>query len=389
VRYEADECGIEALGIVVENKVLLASLELAMGACGVERICSGVVSRLKTTDTGVLGSLASISVECASNDPYGNNNVGTFKPYELLSRLVVAADGPKSAIRSLAKIRDGGWGYGQRAVCGTVQTSEKHSTAWQRFLPTGPIALLPIGDGRYSSVVWTTTPEEAKRLTEDVSPDEFAREVGDALQGRGPYAFRHQDNLNRYAMLRFVEDTANQSFKPLGRKVMETLRCAVGIPGIPEDDETRLDFAPMFKYPPEIIIEGNEIERGSFPLSTHHAMHLTQPRLALIGDAAHVVHPLGGQGLNLGLSDAELIANAITDAVASGQDIGSVNTLIPYARASTVANAPMMVAIDGIQKLFSAATFPIVFSRSIGLATVNAIGPLRRQIARYAMGIQS
>ena len=84
----------------------------------------------------------------------------------------------------------GGWGYGQRAVVGTVRTDRAHATAWQRFLPTGPIALLPIGDGTRSNVVWTTTPSEAKRLAEDASDAEFAREVHDALQGRGAYESR-------------------------------------------------------------------------------------------------------------------------------------------------------------------------------------------------------
>ena len=104
-------------------------------------------------------------------------------------------------------------------------------------------------------------------------------------------------------------------------------------------------------------------------------MRLIKPRLALIGDAAHVVHPLGGQGLNLGLRDAELLANAIADARALGQDIGSVNALNPYARASVAANAPMMAALDGLQKLFANDTYPVALARSLGLAAVNATGP--------------
>ena len=162
---------------------------------------------------------------------------------------------------------------------------------------------------------------------------------------------------------------------------------AVGVPVIESaEEDTCAEFAPRFRYPPFVSPAGTDTKRGSFPLSTHHALSLTKPRLALIGDAAHVVHPLGGQGLNLGLRDAELLVNAIARARELGQDIGSASALAPYARASVAANVPMMAALDGLQKLFSAETYPVTFARSLGLAAVNATAPVRRKIAWYAMG---
>ena len=395
--YDARELGAAALGTVVEHRLVLWALERKCEALGVERVSRARATATTTPEEDASGTLARTTVvvdgEGGRASARGRDGTaasgggGSERTMEIDARLIVAADGPKSATRTAAGIRVGGWGYGQRAVVGTVRTDRAHATAWQRFLPTGPIALLPIGDGTRSNVVWTTTPSEAKRLAEDASDAEFAREVHDALQGRGAYESRYQEDFDRFAALRFVEDAANQAFKPLARAARTTMSRVVGVPAIEgADEEARLDFAPRFRYPPDVLPAGEGTKRASFPLSTHHAMRLTKPRLALIGDAAHVVHPLGGQGLNLGLRDAELLANAIADARALGQDIGSVNALNPYARASVAANAPMMAALDGLQKLFANDTYPVALARSLGLVAVNATGPIRRKIAWYAMG---
>jgi ubiquinone biosynthesis monooxygenase Coq6 len=395
--YDARELGAASLGTVAENRVVLWALERAGERLGVERVARARVTATKTPEEDASGTpaRATVVVEDAgkggkattTRERRAGGGEASERTMEIDARLIVAADGPKSATRTAAGIKVGGWGYGQRAVVGTVRTDRAHSTAWQRFLPTGPIALLPIGDGTYSNVVWTTTPSEAKRLAEDASDAEFAQAVHDALQGQGAYKSQYQEDFNRFATLRFVEDVANQVFKPLARAARTTMSKVVGVPAIEGADEAaRLDFAPPFRYPPDVLPAGEGTKRGSFPLSTHHATRLIKPRLALIGDAAHVVHPLGGQGLNLGLRDAELLANAIADARALGQDIGSVNALNPYARASVAANAPMMAALDGLQKLFANDTYPVALARSLGLAAVNATGPVRRKIAWYAMG---
>jgi ubiquinone biosynthesis monooxygenase Coq6 len=385
VGYDASEVGAGSLGHVVENKVVLAALEDKFASLGVERVGQSRVEALSLPDEDSPGSPARLTIADARGSD-GDKASTTGRGREIEARLVVAADGPKSATRKMAGVTVGGWGYGQRAVVGTVKTEEAHSTAWQRFLTTGPIALLPIGDGTWSNVVWTTTPSEAQRLTE-ISDEEFAREVQDALQGYGAYKSPYQEDLNRFAALRFAEDAVNQTVKPLARVARSTLHRAVGVPPIePTDEDFKLDYAPRFRYPPDVLPAGERAQRGSFPLSTHHAMRLTSQRLALIGDAAHVVHPLGGQGLNLGLRDAELLAQALAEARSHGQDIGSLNALKPYARASVAANAPMMAALDGLQKLFSTDAYPVALARSLGLAAVNAAPPVRKTITWYAMG---
>lgn len=378
VTYDARELGATRLGVVVENDVILEALEEEMTRCGVERVVGARVEETRFPGEGDAGASARarVTVEGESG--------GEF---EYSARLVVAADGAKSAVRKAAGIKISGWGYGQRAVVGTVRTEQSHETAWQRFLPTGPIALLPIGDGTFSNVVWTTTPSEAKRLVEDATDEEFAREVHDALQGFGKYASPYQENFNQFTALRFFEDAVNQAYKPIARAAKSAVSRAAGVPLVDgADEEVEMDFAARFRYPPDVMPAGESSKRASFPLSTHHALSLTKPRLALIGDAAHVVHPLGGQGLNLGLRDAELLASAIADARAVGQDIGSASALAPYARASVAANVPMMAALDSLQKLFAAESYPITLARSLGLVAVNAAGPIRRKIAWYAMG---
>ena len=376
--YDASELGATRLGIVVENDVVLEALEEEMARCGVERVVGGRVGETRFPGESEAGAAATARVTVEGEGG------GEF---EYSAKLIVAADGAKSAVRKAAGIKIAGWGYGQRAVVGTVRTERPHETAWQRFLPTGPIALLPIGDGTYSNVVWTTTPSEAKRLVEDATDEEFAREVHDALQGFGKYKSPYQENFNQFSALRFFEDAVNQAYKPIVRAARSAVSRAAGVPLVDgADEDTEMDFAPRFRYPPDVVPAGEGSKRASFPLSTHHALSLTKPRLALIGDAAHVVHPLGGQGLNLGLRDAELLASAIADARALGQDIGSISALTPYARASVAANVPMMAALDGLQKLFAAEAYPITLARSLGLVAVNAAGPIRRKIAWYAMG---
>jgi len=139
-----------------------------------------------------------------------------------------------------------------------------------------------------------------------------------------------------------------------------------------------------FEDPPAVLRAFGK--RGAFPLATRVAGRHVSDRLALIGDAAHQVHPLGGQGVNLGLRDAALLQDVIEATVANGGDVGAASCLLSYEKKARAANAPMMAALDALQKLFAVDSAGAAWARGFGLAGINAIGPLRREIARYAMG---
>lgn len=139
-----------------------------------------------------------------------------------------------------------------------------------------------------------------------------------------------------------------------------------------------------FEDPPTVVSASGK--RGAFPLATRIAGRHVSERLALIGDAAHQVHPLGGQGVNLGLRDAALLQDVIEATTENGGDVGAASCLLSYEKKARAANVPMMVALDALQKLFAVDSQGAAWARGFGLAGINAIGPLRREIARYAMG---
>lgn len=126
--------------------------------------------------------------------------------------------------------------------------------------------------------------------------------------------------------------------------------------------------------------------RWSYPLSTHLARDYVAPRFALVGDAAHVIHPLAGQGLNLGLRDVAALAEAVVDAVRIGLDPGSNAALDAYQRARRIDATAMAAVTDGLNRLFSNDAAPLKAVREAGLGLVNAIAPLRRLLAGAAAG---
>jgi 2-octaprenyl-6-methoxyphenol hydroxylase len=125
----------------------------------------------------------------------------------------------------------------------------------------------------------------------------------------------------------------------------------------------------------------------SYPLGLLHAEHYIAPRLALAGDAAHAIHPIAGQGLNIGIRDAAALAEIIVDALRLGLDPGSVNVLEGYERWRRFDNTMMIAATDGLNRIFSNDVGPIKFVRDVGLAAVNRTPPLKRLFMRHAMGV--
>ena len=125
----------------------------------------------------------------------------------------------------------------------------------------------------------------------------------------------------------------------------------------------------------------------SYPLGFLHASRYIVPRLALAGDAAHAVHPIAGQGLNIGIRDVAVLAEVITEALRLGLDPGSVNVLEAYEQSRRFDNMMMLAATDGLNKLFSNDIAPARLVRDVGLAMVNKTLPLKRVLMRHATGL--
>lgn len=298
IRFDAARLGQPDLGHIVENRSLQAALTARAVAHGVTLLHAGVTAMQTDQEAATLT---------------------TTGGRRLAAGLVVAADGGDSALRRMAGIDTRGWDYGQRAVVAHLQPARSHAdTAWQRFLSTGPLALLPLADGRVS-LVWSTTPERADAL---LAMDEAA--FGEAVEAA--------------------------SAGVLGRLVPTT-------------------------------------RRASFPLRLLHATRYTAPRLVLVGDAAHGVHPLAGQGVNLGLMDCAALAQALGEALRGGGDAGDSAALRRYERWRKAENLPAMVLMDGLKRLFSNDDPTLSWLRRTGLGLVDWATPLKRVLIERAMGL--
>jgi len=237
----------------------------------------------------------------------------------LTARLVVGADGARSALRSAAGLTVDTRAYGQTAIVANVATERPHeSTAWQRFMRDGTLAFLPLANGN-SSIVWSADDTRAAGLL-GLSDAAFATE------------------LDRASDL------------------------ALG--------ETRVLS-----------------ERLSFPLVRLAAQRYVAQRVALIGDAAHVVHPLAGQGANLGLLDAAALAQQVKAAVAAREDPGAMRVLRAYERWRKSETAAMAVSIDAFDRLLAHGAGPLARLAQRGLSWVNASQELRRFFIYRALGM--
>jgi 2-octaprenylphenol hydroxylase len=299
LRFDAAEFAVPQLGFIVENLLLQDAL-------------------LRALDESEVSLSFATPIRSLRRD--GRQFRLALDAQDLLADLVIAADGAKSFVRKCAGIATEVWPYEQHAFVTHVTPELPHrDTAWQRFLRSGPLGMLPLADGRVS-IVWSTTPETAALACE---ADD--RELGDML--------------------------TDASDEVLG----------------------------------ELTVAG---PRGSFPLCARHAQHYVQPGIALIGDAAHAVHPLAGQGANLGLQDAHCLAETIAAAVSGGEHPGDRPVLRRYERARKGANATMLHLMTGLNQLFRTDSRVLGGLRSTGMRLFNRSGPVRERAVRVALGFR-
>ncbi|XP_052148129.1 uncharacterized protein LOC127766978 isoform X1 [Oryza glaberrima] len=357
-RYSARDVGKEYLGCVVENKVLCNSLLLRLQEENGDIEKMIYPTRLISLALPSKSRQAPTREAISSGYPPEELNRSNLVKLELsdgqtlYSKLVVGADGSKSNVRQTAGIKTTGWNYPQSAIICTVEHITENDCAWQRFLPSGPIALLPIGDN-YSNIVWTMSPEESLRR-KSMSPEDFVKSVNNALDfGYGPHP--HSGSLDYYM---------EKLFSDIGSTAASTKEC--------------------FEVPPKAI--GVVSERMAFPLSLKHSHDYISKRLALVGDAAHTVHPLAGQGVNLGFGDAAALAKVIAEGVSVGADFGDISLLKRYENDRKAANVAMAALLDGFQKMYSVDFGPLNVLRAAAFHGAQYISPLKKNIISYAMG---
>lgn len=297
--FDAATLARDELGWIVENGLLVDRLWAALVAAGVQVHCPARVQGMEQDEAGVRLQL----------------DDGT----RLEARLAVAADGGASELRRLAGLDVDAHDYGQRGVVAFIETADPHQeTAWQRFLPTGPLALLPFTQGR-SSIVWTLPEAEAQRVLA-LDDAAFALELTDASAAR------------------------------LGRA------------------------QPVS-------------ERAAFPLRRQLVRQQVAGRVLVLGDAAHVVHPLAGQGVNLGLRDVAALRAEVESAQARRVDWASAHRLQRWARRRRSDNTVSAYAFEGINRLFSNADPLAVLARGPLLGLAGKLPPLTRALWRHAAGV--
>jgi 2-octaprenyl-6-methoxyphenol hydroxylase len=299
LHYDHRELGEGPLGYMVENSVTRHALHAAARA--LPTLDLRAPAEMVALERGGAGVLAHL----ADGD-------------EVRAALVVAADGRDSKLRREAGIRALSWRYRQSGIVCTVAHERPHrGIAQERFLPSGPFAILPL-TGNRSSLVWTEREELAPAM---LALDEagFAAEV----------AARFGDHLG-----------------------------ALEVVG----------------------------PRWSYPLSLLNAERYVDTRLALVGDAAHAMHPIAGQGLNLGLRDVAALAEVLIEARRLGLDLGEAHVLARYQRWRRLDAVTLLAATDGLNRLFSNDVAPLRLARDLGLAAVHRLPPLKRLFMRHARG---
>lgn len=300
--FDADAFARRELGWIVEHGLLLDRLWAALPGAGVRVHCPARVAALEPMQDG--DEFARLQLEDGTR---------------LQARIAIAADGAQSTLRQLAGLEIDRHDYAQRGIVGYVATANPHQdTAWQRFLPTGPLAFLPCADGS-SSIVWTLPEVEATRV---LALDDHA--FGEALAR----AF----------------DARLGSVRPLSPRV-------------------------------------------AFPLRRQLVESYVRHRVLVLGDAAHAVHPLAGQGVNLGLRDVAALHAAVDAAQRAGADWAAPARLARWARGRKSENALAAHAFEGINRLYGSDSMAATLLRGPLLGLAGKLPPLTHMLWKKAAGL--
>ena len=293
VDFQPVDLGTEALVYVAEHQALLQPLQEFLQECtNVTYLCPAEVVKTHYQSDGVEIVLS----------------IGT-NSQTLRTRLLVAADGARSRTRTEAGIETHGWQYWQSCIVAFVKPEKSHNdTAYERFWPSGPFAVLPLPENR-CRIVWTAPHAEAKALV--------------ALKDE-----------------QFLAELSRRCDKQMGR----------------------------------LELEG---DRFMFPVQLMQSDRYVLPRLALIGDAAHCCHPVGGQGLNMGIRDAAALAEVLQSAHQLGKDIGDLQVLKDYERWRKRENLTILGFTDLLDRMFSNNWLLLVIIRRLGLWMLQRVRPLK------------
>lgn len=302
MHYDHRDVGDQPVGYIIENLDLRRGLHKRLAEL-----------------TGPLTWLAPATAE-AIEVTAGAAHIRLTDGRRVSASLLVGADGRGSQVRKAAGIGLTRVPYGQTGIVCSVRHEPDHQcVAHERFLASGPFALLPLIDRQRSSVVWT----ERDRLVP-------------AMMALDDVAFSR---------------------------------------------EMTLRFGPTMG---DLTLDSR---RWAYPLSAQLAHRMAAPRLVLIGDAAHGVHPISGQGVNLGWRDVAALAEMLVDAHRLGQDLGDVTRLRDFEAWRRPDILAMLAATDGLNRLFSNDIGPIRLARDIGLAVVDKLPMVKKVLMRHAMGV--
>jgi len=296
--FDAPQFNLERLGTIVENALIQWSLWQVVKSGGlVDIYCPDQLDGIEFST--------------------GQNRVLLESGTAITATLVVGADGAASRVRKSVGIRQDHYAYNQHGLVAVVGKQKPNpGVAWQRFLPGGPLAFLPLDDGR-SSIVWTRPSAEAERLLA-LDTGEFINELDAASSGW------------------------------LGR--VES--CG---------------------------------PRAAFPLSMRLSECYASQRTVLIGDAAHVVHPLAGQGVNLGFADAAGLVESLIRVRLAGGDIGAAGVLQEHDRRRRSESEAMAFGMHGLRSLFNIEGLSPI--RSLGMALVKRSWTIKDMFLQRAAGV--